>query len=124
MGTFSVENPQVGGVSSLSITGIFAHNWTAFADQDATPSVSGGYAFLTANTVLTTITDFDDPDADGQTIKVKIKDVFTRIAHNANIKLQNAGGIDGYYGTGAVNDMLVFTYEDGVWTEETRSPNS
>ena len=122
----SVENPQVKSASSLVITGSFVHDWTTWADGDDTPSVSGGYGFKTANTSLTTITAFDDPPASGgQEIKILINDGFTRIAHGAGIKLQDAGGMDGYFGTAAPGDTMRFSY-DGVsaWWEDTRSVNS
>jgi hypothetical protein len=51
---------------------------TAFTDQDATPSVSGAVSFSTANTVMTTYTDFDD-GVQGQWLMLLCTDVYTTI---------------------------------------------
>lgn len=69
-----------------------AQSVTAFAAQDATPSVQGGTLFQTANTSATTITDFDE-GATGQEIIVKINDAFTTIDFTAS-GLKGNGGVD------------------------------
>ena len=121
----TISNPQVLAASTFVLTGTFLHNFTTWTNGDVTPSVSGGYAFKTANSALTTITNFDDPPAaGGQSIKIIFGDTKTRIAHNANIKLQGAGGIDGYFGNSQVGDVIWFTYDGRVWWEDTRSVNS
>ena len=117
----SVENPQVVGASLLVLTGAFLHDWSTFADGDATPSVSAGYGFKTANTAPTTITDFDDPDPAGQSIVLILGDANTTIqdlSNGSNIRLQ--GGID--YGPSAAYSMHTFEYDGADWVERSRNP--
>ena len=61
-----------------------------FADQDATPSVARGELFLTANTIATTITGFDDISI-GDSWTVRINDGNTTIDCSASSILCNAG---------------------------------
>jgi hypothetical protein len=112
-------NPQVGIGTSLILSGPFQYTWDTFADLDATPDVSGGSHFKTANTGATTITDFDNPNASGQQIVVLIEDANTTIqdlSNGSNIRLQ--GGID--HGPGAAYDMFTFDYDGTNWVERNR----
>lgn len=122
-----VDNPKVtaAGNINLSASGRFTFPWTTFSDGDATPSVATGYGFKTANTGATTITDFDDPDSDGQEIVIIFGDTNTIIAHDATkINLQGSGGVDGAFGPSAVGDVMRFLYDGSVWWEDNRSLNS
>ena len=117
----AVENPRVVAASTLVLSGAFLHDWSTFADGDATPSVSGGYGFKTANTAPTTITNFDDPDVNGQSIVLIIGDANTTIqdlSNGSNIRLQ--GGID--YGPSAAYDSFEFEYDGADWVERSRNP--
>ena len=58
-----------------------------FANKDATPDVTNGVIFKTANTSNTTITDFDGSMGDGHRIMIVIYDDYTTIAHNENINM-------------------------------------
>jgi hypothetical protein len=69
---------------------LFSNNTISFADQDATPSVGSGNFFQTANTVATTITDFDDGVV-GQRITVLINDANTTIDFTGTNLKGNAG---------------------------------
>ena len=61
-----------------------------FTAQDATPDVSGGTVFKTANTLATTITMFDS-GAEGQIIWVLINDTNTTIDFTGTNLAGNAG---------------------------------
>ena len=63
----------------------------SLTDGDATPDVSAGKRFKTANTVATTITNFDGGSL-GQLIMILFDDNNTKIQENANIKMQD--GLD------------------------------
>lgn len=69
---------------------IHTHTVTAFADQDATPSVASATVFRTANTVATTITAFDSGAA-GQIIWVLINDTNTTIDFTGTTLRGNVG---------------------------------
>lgn len=62
----------------LLIDAIYRHTPVTFAANDATPSVTGGTVFKTANTLATIITFFDGAEP-GQTIWVLINDANTTI---------------------------------------------
>ena len=82
----------------------------AFVAGDATPSVALGNTFYTANTVATTITDFDNTKGDGHCIRIYVADAFTTIEHDAT-KI-DCGGVDISPTTG---DWLQFCSYGGVW---------
>lgn len=83
-----------------------------FAADDATPDVTGGKNFRTANANATTITDFDG-GVDGQEIVVKIDDGNTTIDFTAS-GLTGNGGVDWSPSDG---DHMRCVYDglDGVW---------
>lgn len=81
-----------------------------FADQDATPSVAEGTYFVTANTVATTVTDFDDPTS-GQIIIVEIGDALTTIDFTAS-GLKGNVGVDWSPTTG---DHMTCVYNGTDW---------
>lgn len=60
--------------------------FAAFADADASPSVSAGNLFTTANTGATSITTFDD-GFEGQEIEVHINDANTTLVDGATLHL-------------------------------------
>lgn len=88
-------------------------SWRSFADADATPDVSSGSYWKTANTGATTITNFDSPLPDGQKIHVLFTDTNTTIQNNANIVLQSGRDF-----TGAVDDVKIFLYDETNWVEQ------
>ena len=69
---------------------VYKHTPVTFTSQDATPDVSSGTVFKTANTSATTITMFDSA-LDGQTIWVLINDVNTTIDFTGTNLKGNAG---------------------------------
>jgi hypothetical protein len=82
-------------------------------DQDATPSVknSSQYTlFKTANTVATTITDFDDGEI-GQVVRVIINDANTTIDFTAS-GLKGNAGVDWSPTTG---DHMTCVYDGTDW---------
>ncbi len=81
-----------------------------FAADDATPSVSGGNVFTTANVNPTTITDFDD-GVDGQFIGVLIGDANTTIDFTGT-NLEGNSGADWSPSNG---DALIGFHESGKW---------
>ena len=105
--TVSVADGVITISDSSSAT---ATPFVTFTDQDATPDVSASKKFLTANTVATTITNFDGVTTDGYEILILFKDDLTDVAHSANIDMP--GEVSRSFET---NDMAVFTYYDGVW---------
>lgn len=88
-----------------------------FADLDTTPSVSNKTVWHTANTGLTTITDFDDET--NKLILIRFDDALTTIAHNANIKL--AGGR--LFGPVPEFSRLLLDHDGTQWCEISRSIN-
>ena len=78
---------------------------------DTTPSVTGYVHFITANTGLTTITNFDNPPGTGYTkiCQLQVGDDSTRIANNSNIDCQ---GIDLRPMSG---DILELRYSGSKW---------
>ena len=116
MSGIDVGNPEAiiatGGIATeLNLTGPFNIAWTPFADGDATPDISAGTFFNTANTGATSITDFD-----GNTdclICVKSGDALTTLVHDAT-KLFLRGGLDTDFTLG---DIKWFAEEGGVWYE-------
>lgn len=79
-------------------TGRTIYNRITLADADATPDVSNGRIFVTANTGGTTITDFDGA-ATGQEIVVEIADANTTIDFTSS-GLKGNGGADWSPGSG------------------------
>ena len=115
-------NPQVVSLSGggpADLTGPLTYTWETFVDGDVTPDISGGSRFKTANTGATTITDFDNGDANGQVIIVLFTDGNTTIqdlSNGSNIRL--AGGIDFDF---AAYDMTTFEYDGADWVERGRN---
>ncbi|MFN3075385.1 MAG: hypothetical protein ABT940_00615 [Alphaproteobacteria bacterium] len=72
------------------IDAVYKHTPVTFTNGDATPAVSGGTVFKTANTAPTTITMFDS-GVDGQTIWVLINDANTTIDFTGTNLKGNAG---------------------------------
>lgn len=83
------------------------------AANDLTPSVLGMSSLITANTTpVREITDFDNGVA-GQKLTLIVNDAYTKIMHNANIKL--AAGRDRTLDNG---DVIQFICDgSGVWHE-------
>lgn len=117
-----VDAAVTGNVAvSIVLSGPFSFLFQTFPDGDTTPDVSSGSGWRTANTNLTTLTNFDNPSANGQFIWISATDALkTTIANNANIKLQ--GALD--FGPMAVNDTLLLGYNGSLWEEYSRSLNS
>lgn len=86
-----------------------------FTLNDATPDVSGGNVFVTANTTVT-ITDFDNGTA-GQVIYIIFGDAGTTINESGNIVLSGAF-------TSTLNDTISFVFDGATWYELSRSVNS
>lgn len=84
---------------------------TLFTDQDATPSVNRGRVFQTANTVLTTYTDFGD-GIPGQRITILINDAFTKFDLTGS-NLQGNAGADWNPVAGDSTDAVLD--ESGNW---------
>jgi len=105
-------NPSVISATTVSLSGPTNVVWDTFADGDATPDVSAGTYFETANTGATSITDFDG--ANDAKIAVKGGDVLTTIVHDAT-KIFLKGGINFAL---AVDDVLHFVERSGVWYED------
>lgn len=72
------------------IDAVYKHTPVTFAANDATPAVSGGTVFKTANAAPTTITMFDS-GVDGQTIWVLVNDTNTTIDFTGTNLKGNAG---------------------------------
>lgn len=83
-----------------------------FEDQDATPDVSGGNSFKTANTVATTITDFMN-GYEGQRIIVVFRDSDTTMDFTGT-NLKGNGGMNWSPNT---NDVMLCTYDkiENLW---------
>jgi hypothetical protein len=92
-------------------------NRITFTNGDTTPSVSGGYFFVEANTGATTITNFDDAQ-DGQEIPILFTTGNTTIQDNANIQL-----VGGANFVGSANDILKLKRVGTVFYEVSRSVN-
>lgn len=105
-------NPTVAQSTSLSLSGPTGITWNTFADGDATPDVSAGTYFETANTAPTDIDDFDG--ATDAKIAVKGGDTNTTIKHDAT-KIFLKGALDFAL---AVDDVLHFVERSGVWYED------
>ncbi|MFH1922683.1 MAG: right-handed parallel beta-helix repeat-containing protein [Planctomycetota bacterium] len=94
--TGNIENP--GSQIQKDADGIYLNNSTdtdvikTFDANDATPSVADGEFFKTANTSLTTITDFLDGTT-GQKILVLIGDDYTQFDFSSS-GLKGKGGVD------------------------------
>ena len=92
----------------FQITAVTMNTFTA---NDTTPSVAAGKYFKTANTVATTITDFDNAIGDGHHIFIYIADDDTIIAHDAT-KIDLPGAVSRSFLTG---DAMEFVSISGVW---------
>ena len=98
----------------------------AFDNRDATPSVTGGSLFVTANTRATSITAFDDP-TEGQQITIIIKDALTDFTNGGvGGKGVNRLVLNGNanWTTATTGDSISFVYNDGIWVETYRSDNT
>ena len=95
-------------IDDLSTTPVALNTFTA---NDATPSVALGRFFITANTVATTITDFDGTLGNGHHITIYINDAYTTIAHDA-LKIDMPGDIDQFFGVGDIVEAISIS---GVW---------
>ena len=81
-------------------------------DQDATPSVGPGNVFITANTVATTITDFDGVDRETyKEVIVRVNDSFTTFDFSSSALKGNRGR--DY--TATSGDYINAKHEDGLW---------
>jgi hypothetical protein len=87
-----------------------ASEFASFTDQDATPDVGDGNCFTTANTLATTITDFDS-GRNGQTITVVFGDGLTTIDFTGT----NLKGNVGADWSPAQSDHMVCTYDGTYW---------
>ena len=87
------------------------YDLTTFTAQDATPSITGGKYFLTANTSAKTITDFDDHPTGSyrKVIWIHVNDDYTTIDHNSNL---DCGGVDLAPTTG---DILRLYWNGSKW---------
>ena len=72
------------------IDAVYKHTIVTFAASDATPAVTGGTVFKTANALATTITFFDS-GVEGQTIYVWINDANTTFDFTGTNLKGNAG---------------------------------
>lgn len=79
--------------------------------NDATPSVKGGSVFVTANTIPTTISNFDDGD-EGQLITICIRDVNTTMDFSGTTNIHGNNGVDW---TPPSNSVLRATKHLGGW---------
>ena len=88
------------------------YNISTFTSTDATPAISGGTHFLTANASATTITDFDSHPSGAsyrKIIYIHVNDDNTTIDHNSNL---DCGGIDLAPKTG---DILMVYWNATKW---------
>jgi ABC-type uncharacterized transport system auxiliary subunit len=109
----STDDPQAHQVLTTSPAGV--DDWLEFIDGDATPDISGGSYFKTANTGATTITYFDGFKPNIHKITVLFTDANTTIKHNSNfIHLQAETDF-----VGAVDDVKVFLWDGTNWVEQT-----
>lgn len=85
---------------------------TAFASTDATPNVSSGAVFITANASATTITDFDTELTNGKIIFVIVNDANTTFDFTSS-------GLEGMSNDylADTGDLLIFVYTttDNQW---------
>ena len=86
-------------------------------DQDTTPSVGGTNSLILANTVATTITEFDD-GLDGQILVCAFSDGNTTITDGTNIFLSGSVNYNP-----AATAILTFIRVSGNWYEQSRSNN-
>jgi len=106
-GTLTVE----AGGTLVTMDGVEATGVVTFTSLDATPDVSGGRVFKTANAGATTITDFD-LGKEGKTIQVIIGDANTTFDFTAS-SLRGNAGVDWVPG---VDDHMTCVQDDaGVW---------
>lgn len=115
------NNITVGNTTDLrsepTWTGLGVGHGT-FTDGDATPSVVGYRAWITANTGATVITNFPGAD-DGKEIVVVFRDNNTTITNNANIALQGGANFNG-----TTDDTMKLVFITGLgWFEVSRSVN-
>ena len=104
-----------------------AYDILTLTDGDTTPDISGYSNVVTANTGATTITNFDNPDANGQDLKITFGDANTTIQHNANIDLMGpitGTPADDDLGPMAAGDVLQLHYNGSKWVEDFRMLNS
>lgn len=107
-----------------AMVGRLAYKVSNIADGDATPNVSSGNVFVTANTSQTIITQFDGGVA-GQVMRLHFRDVFTRVQHGVNIRLQGGIHYPSPISLSTAYDVLILSTIDGtIFVEESRSHNS
>ena len=98
--------PQLGG--DLDFNNSYMYDaFNSITDADATPDISGGMAFVTANTGATTITDFDTSLTSGQFVFLKIGDSNTTVDFTAS-GLKGHGGVDW---SPTANDYMMCQYD-------------
>lgn len=91
----------------------------SFSSGDATPDVSNGNMFKTANGAPTSITDFDG-GVEGQRITIVVDDANTDFTNGASLVLN--GGAN--WTTAAAGDVLEVLNIGDVWYEVSRSDNT
>lgn len=84
---------------------------SAFAADDATPSVAGGSAFKTANANATTITDLEG-GTEGQQVWLLVDDANTTIDFNTGTNITGNGGANFVAKAG---DCVHFIFLNGKW---------
>jgi len=85
----------------------------AFSDGDATPDVSAGNIFITANTGATVISDFDTSLVNGQPIWIIVNDANTTFDLTSS-GLEGVGGAD-YVATTGDLILALYTTVDSQW---------
>ena len=90
----------------------FVSRVETIADADTTPSVLGAAVLLTANSVATSISTFDDGEP-GRSFKLVFGDANTTLLHGSNLQMSGNTNL-----RGAAGDTRIFTTDDGtVWRE-------
>jgi hypothetical protein len=95
---------------------VFNQAAATFADEDATPLVTGKYRFNASNTVATNITGFDG-GSNGQEILVLFTNANTTLIHGASFRL--SGGVN--FSVPDQTVMRFWTSTGTVWYELSRS---
>jgi len=96
--------------SKTLIDAIYKHTPVTFTAQDATPDVSSGTVFKTANAIATSISMFDSA-VDGQTIWVIVNDINTTFDFTSTNLKGNAGAD----WTPTTGDHLQATFVNPYW---------
>jgi hypothetical protein len=98
-------NESIGGSNNIWLPSAITAR--AFGVNDATPSVSGGQCFITANTSATTITNLDD-GVQNQVVFIRVDDIYTTFSDGTNLKM--AGGF-----SPNADDTISFMKVGGAW---------